>query len=373
MRRDVTVNILYTASTDGHLRSFHVPCLAGLLEHGHAVTAAAAGDGAGLPEGVRFVPVPFTKKALSPANLRAAGMLAGLLRRENFDLVLTHTSLAAFFTRLAVMLCRPRPYVINTVHGYLFSEDTPPLRRGALLLAERLTAGVTDEIVVMNDEDRRIARKCRLCRGTVHLIDGMGVPPERFGVPTPGERAAARRALGLPEGALVLLCAAEFSKRKNQAELLRAMESLPADVYLLLPGEGAELAACRALAASLGVADRVAFPGFAEDLRPYRCAADICVSASRSEGLPFHVTEAMGCGVPCVLSRVKGHADLLCGGGGLLYPIGDTGALVRAVLLLRSSPSLRQYHGALGAQRAQRYALPAVMEPLLSVYERERH
>jgi glycosyltransferase EpsD len=271
------------------------------------------------------------------------------------------------------MLSARRPRVVNVVHGYLFDDDTPPLRRWVMLSAERFTRGVTDEILVMNARDERIARENRLCRGEIALIPGMGVPLERYPAVSPEERAVAKKSLGLPEGAFVLVCAAEFSKRKNQALLLKALALLPEDVYLLLPGDGELLKNCRTLAVELGVDHRIRFPGHVKDVRPYLRAADVCVSASRSEGLPFHVMEAMGSGIPCVLSEVKGHEDLLSGGEcGLLYPYGDAAALAVAAEKLRKDTDLRRRLGAQGSERVKQYALEKAMSMILPRFLKAR-
>ena len=66
-----TPKILYTASSSAHLESFHLPYLAALRSLGWDVTAAAPGRGDALGEGVRFLPVPFTKSFVSPKNFRA--------------------------------------------------------------------------------------------------------------------------------------------------------------------------------------------------------------------------------------------------------------------------------------------------------------
>ena len=96
--------ILYTASSSAHLRSFHLPYLAALRAAGWQVTAAANGTPDALGDGVRFLAVPFTKSFVSFKNLRAAVLLARDIRAERYDVIVTHTSLAAFFTRLGVML-----------------------------------------------------------------------------------------------------------------------------------------------------------------------------------------------------------------------------------------------------------------------------
>lgn len=59
----------------------------------------------------------------SPRNFAAVIQLRRVLREEKYDMISVHTSLAAFFTRLAVMTCgKQRPIVMNTAHGYLFDR-----------------------------------------------------------------------------------------------------------------------------------------------------------------------------------------------------------------------------------------------------------
>ncbi len=371
--------VLYVASTFGHLRSFHVPYIRALAARGYRVTLVAAGDPVGLldrldaaADAVRVAPVPFVKKMSSPSNVAAARTIARMLRAGDVDLVLTHTSLAAFFARLGVRWSGRRDVrVVNTVHGYLFGEADAGMRHALLLQAERMTAGVTDAIVTMNAEDTRIATAHRLCRGPVVQVDGMGVPEAADPhAPSVDERAGARERLGVPAGAFVLLYAAEFSNRKNQRMLIEAMPSLPDDVVLALPGTGALRATCADLARDLGVAGRVLLPGFSDDLASWRAASDVCVSASRSEGLPFHVMEAMAAGLPLALSAVKGHVDLVEEGvNGLTFPAGDAAGFARVVMRLRDDPAERLAMGRASLERAPRYALERVMPQLMRIYE----
>lgn len=362
--------ILYVASTAAHLRQFHLPYLRALRDRGCAVTAAGAGEGTGLPEGVSFLPVPFEKRYLCRNNLRSLGILGRELKRGNYDLVAVHTSLAAFWTRLALgTMGHGRPRVVNTVHGYLFDKDSPAWKRALLLAAERLCAPVTDDLLVMNRQDLDIAQSHRLCRGQVALIPGMGVDLSGFHPAGGSERSEARRRFSLRPEAFVLLCAAEFSPRKNQAFLIRALRDLPDSVCLLLPGEGERRAECMALADALGLGERVRFPGQLPSVAPACLAADLYVSASRSEGFPFAVMEAMGCALPVLLSRVKGHEDLLSDPeAGRLYPFGDREAYVRGVRELMDDGALRARLGSNALRAVEPYTLERVLPQVLPRY-----
>lgn len=360
--------MLYAASTFGHLASFHKPYLAWLAEQGVTVHAAAGGKQTELPGVSRYVPVSFEKSMFSPRNFAAVMQLRRLIREEQYDMISVHTSLAAFFTRLAVLLCgRKRPVVMNTAHGYLFDRDTPGLKRELLLAAERMTAPVTDWLLTMNRQDERIARQYHLGRRIVQT-DGMGIDLARFKPPTADERARLRRQLSLEENQLVLVYAAEFSGRKHQSLLIEAMADLPERVVLLLPGRGAELEACKALAEKLDVSRRVRFPGFVSDIEDYYRASDVCVSSSRSEGLPFNVMEAMACGLPAVLTNVKGHEDLVRSGEtGELYPYDDRQAFCRAVRVMEET-AVRRTCGEKAERNVQKYGIDTVFPTLTRLY-----
>lgn len=198
----------------------------------------------------------------------------------------------------------------------------------------------------------------------------MGVDLRRFQA-AGATRQAVRDKLGLSEQDIALVYPAEFSERKAQATLLRALPLLPPQIKLLLPGSGARLEACRALADELGVTERVCFPGQVHDIPVWLGAADIAVSASRSEGLPFNIMESMACGLPVVASDAKGHTDLIGPENGLLFPRGDEAAFAAAIKQLAADAGLRARMGQAGREKMQRYALntvlPQVMERYLSV------
>lgn len=354
--------VLFTASTFSHIRHFHLPYLRRMGELGWTVHVACGGAPAEVPGAERVIDLPLQKRMAAAGNFRAAAILRREIKKERYDLISAHTSLAAFFTRLAVKGIKDRPQVVDTVHGYLFDDDTPALRRALLLGAERLTAPETDLLLVMNQWDLEAARRYRLGK-RVELIPGMGVDFAPLDAVGPADGRQLREELGMDDEAFVLVYPAEFSERKSQAVLLRAMAQLPENVTLVLPGSGALLGECKALAASLGVARRAIFPGEVEDMAPWYAMADAAVTASRSEGLPFNVMEALHCGLPVAASRVKGHTDLVRpGANGFLYPYGDSGACAAAVReLMALSPAEREAMAAAARASVAPYALEKVL------------
>ena len=231
--------VLFTASTYSHLATFHRPYLEAFRDMGWQVHTAAGGDLRPLPEADLTVLLPFEKKMTAPANFAAQRLLRGLMEQQSYDLVCTHTSLAAFFTRRAAAGLKDRPPLVNMVHGYLFDDDTPTLKRSVLLAAERLTAPQTDLLLTMNQYDYAQVVRRHLGRRVVN-IPGIGVDFALLDIPTPADRAALRTRLNITESDFLLVYAAEFSSRKHQSTLIDALALLPDQVKLCLPGSGVQ-------------------------------------------------------------------------------------------------------------------------------------
>lgn len=361
----MTGRVLVTASTLSHIRNFHLPYLRRFQELGYEVhVACGAADGQALddlPYVQKVIPLPFQKKITALKNFRAVSLLRRQMKETPYDLIVTHTSLAAFFTRLALPRLGRRARVVNMVHGYLFNEKRPGFKDRLLMWAERLTRSRTDLVLTMNQADYDYARAHRLGK-EVAFVPGIGVDFSKLEGSLQEDKATLRRILDIPQDAFVFLYAAEFSPRKNQALLIRALAQLPQRAILALPGQGALLESCQALARELGVADRVLFPGQVSEMGPWYALADAAVSSSYSEGLPFNIMEAMYAALPIAATAVKGHTDLLIPGkSGLLFPAGDTAACAKAMKKLLNDPKLCHRLG----QAAHKVVLPYALEEVL--------
>lgn len=322
--------ILYAASTMSHITNFHLDYIAALEAEGYIVKTMARGEGADYN-------IPLEKRYLSRDNDACRAEIKRILADERFDIIILNTSLAAFHIRR----CLPkthRPRVINLVHGYLFSRDTGFIKRNILLLAERLLASRTDEIIVMNEWDRAVAEKYRLCQGAVHFSRGMGaqvmpqaVSPEKL-----------RRELQCQDR-FVLCFVGELSDRKNQRFLIHAIneikEYIPGAV-LWLVGDGQGRDKLEELIDRVDLSESVMLLGRKENACDYMRACDLYVSASSIEGMPFNLIEAMGCGKTVLASRVKGHSDLIEDGrSGLLYELDNMREFVEAVVAFSKGES----------------------------------
>lgn len=190
--------------------------------------------------------------------------------------------------------------------------------------------------------------------GTLDFLAAHGVPEERRGLfpyaidaegfrdrsrLSPEERAAGRAALGAASDDRIVLSLAKFGPREAPWDLLRAFPAIAAtdpSARLALAGDGPERGALEAEARTLGIAARVAFPGYVPypELPALYGAADLFVHPAAEERWGVSVQEALACGLPVVASeRVGAARDLIePGKNGLRYPAGDAAALAQAIL-----------------------------------------
>jgi teichuronic acid biosynthesis glycosyltransferase TuaC len=173
-----------------------------------------------------------------------------------------------------------------------------------------------------------------------------------------------------------ILCAARLETHKGIDVLLRAFVLVVArrpDAHLTLAGSGALAAELKQLAGELGVAPSVTFAGA---LPPDRMAdalnrADAVALASRSEGLPLALLEAMAAAKPVVVTRAGGMPEVIRDDeNGLLAPTDDPDALAEALSRLACDAQLRARLGA-AAQlsfRQSRHHEGHVIPEILDLY-----
>ncbi len=203
------------------------------------------------------------------------------------------------------------------------------------LLCRRMTAAAlrdADAIVTVTQELRRMATDLGADPERTHSIpNGCDAATYR-----PMDRLEARRSLGLPEHATLLLQVGQILESKGVFDLWDAFGSLAARIaglQLALVGEGPAGDAVRARAASAGLAERLIMPGPrpAPEIAFWMNAADVVCLASHGEGCPNVVLEALSCGRPIVAANVGGIQELVNQRCGFLAPVRNPRAFAGAI------------------------------------------
>lgn len=360
--------ILFVASTLSHIENFHIPYLEQFKKQGYIVhVMGKPNNKSEILYADKIIPIPFEKSMFSLKNFIIAFKISNLIKDENYDIVSIHTSLAAFFTRLGIILCSKKPsLVINTVHGYLFDDKSSFLKKAIMLLAEKFTKCVTNIIIVMNSIDYNIATKHKLYKDNIYLVNGMGINLSLFPSVSHENRTLLRNKYNFSESDFLLVYVAEFSKRKNQKFLLDSINKLIKegfkDIKLLLLGDGKLLDELKIYSKNLGISNNVVFVGYSKDTCTYYQMSDVCVSSSRSEGLPFNIMEAMSVGLPIIASDVKGHSDLVIQNeNGFLFEYGNIDEFNNYVKTIYKDKNLQYKMGIKSSEFVKKYSLETVL------------
>lgn len=181
------------------------------------------------------------------------------------------------------------------------------------------------------------------------VVVSWGAMEERVDVVGNAVRTLAEPAPRPVTDRLRLLTAARLVPWKGIGSIIRAIRQLP-EASLEVVGEGPCRGEWEALARSLGVADRVIFTGTLppDELEQRMRAHDVFVLASRYEGLPHVLLEAMAAGLAVVATRAGGTAELVRDGDtGLLVEPNEEALYAALARLCRDAP-LRQRLGARG-------------------------
>jgi D-inositol-3-phosphate glycosyltransferase len=229
--------------------------------------------------------------------------------------------------------------------------------------AEADVIGCSDAICVScPEEERQFRRLYGDPDGRIEIVP----PAVEHAFFAPGDRAGARRAVGLPVDRPVILFVGRIQPLKAPDVAIRALGALhrfPDAVLAIVGGaSGAagdtEAEAARRLAVELGVSDRVLFvaPQPHHILSSWYRAADLVVVPSRSESFGLVALEAAACGVPVVASAVGGLLNIVHDGvTGWLVEGRDPDRYARAIAQILGDPVGAAAMGAAAAVRARRF------------------
>jgi glycosyltransferase involved in cell wall biosynthesis len=216
-----------------------------------------------------------------------------------------------------------------------------PLALAGLVLLARANARLGRNYVVLSRYLEQVVRG-HGTRAAVRVVPVYGVDTDLFR-PSREPRHVLRAKLGLPHDAVLAFFSSRIAPEKDGATVLEALRLLRKegrDVRLLHRSGGYREFVT--LAEQHDVADAVIATDAAHPVRELPLsyqASDLCIQASRDEGLGFSPLEALACEVPVVATAVGGLRETIVDGvTGWTYPLGDAGALAAAMAALLDHP-----------------------------------
>ena len=313
--------------------------------------------------------VPGTESALPYSSRRSAAQwwrtpwraFGAALRAERCEAMLVQEYEYARYDALALLAKLLRIHLFATFQGgdRTLSRLEGWVRPRTLRLARGL-------VVASGHERDRLMRAYRVLPPLADIPN----PIDADGWPI-GRRAEARAKLGLaPDLFLAITHGRVDIQRKGLDVLIEAWRRFARGTVtcrLVLIGSGQDNERFRAMLASTGMESidwHAHYTTDRDELRTWLSAADVYVSASRTEGMPVAPLEAMATGLPVVCTRAQGLPDIFALGeahGGILVPRDDAQAIADALRRLACDPNLAKALGAAGRSRVtDHFAIAAV-------------
>lgn len=315
--------------------------------------------------GVVSVPLRYPCDRLSAASVREIGQV---IRESGAELV--HAN-AAICARVAGK---------RTGVGVLFTRHCcfPPtgLFRIAPVrwLAGRLNRALSDAAIATAEVAAENLRAYGIPEREIHVIingsDAVRTVPE-------AELSAFRERYGMDADEYVIGICARLEACKGQDVFLRAakrlIEAFPqAKLRFLVVGSGSEEGRLRSLADRLGIARRVTFTGFLEDMAPVYRLLRVNVNCSRgTETSCLALSEGMSAGVPMVVSDYGGNPAMIGESlAGFLFRAEDDAMLAEVLGRIIQNPVLERQMRAAALERYQsHYTTERMTERVTALYQ----
>jgi glycosyltransferase involved in cell wall biosynthesis len=256
---------------------------------------------------------------------------------QGYGLAALAANLAGRVNRIptAMLVCSPveayyRCRKVHNAEGKQFKRQ----ELFALNVLARLNAFVGQQYIVLSDYLARVVRGHR-ARGPIAIIPIYGIDTSVFS-PASEPKNSTKARLGLPTTGALIFFSSRVAPEKDSETLLTAVRTLldkGRDLWLLHRSGGYQ--EFTRAAERFGIRARViatdAVHPHTQLPQDYQ-AADLCVQASRAEGLGFSPLEALACGVPVIAAAVGGLKETIRDGEtGWTYRAGDSAGLAKCI------------------------------------------
>jgi glycosyltransferase involved in cell wall biosynthesis/GNAT superfamily N-acetyltransferase len=290
--------------------------------------------------------------------------LTRLVRDGGWDVVHVHSPLPGAVARLATRTIprAKRPCLVTTEHNRWATHRAPTRWLNRLTSRwDDVSFAVTDEVrESMSGPVRRRAETLQ------HGIDVEETAKQS------AHRDDVRAELGIAVDEVLVGTVANFRPQKDYPNLLQAARLLAdrdVSVRFVAVGQGPQEAEIRKLQHQLGLDGRMILTGFRDDAVRVMAACDIFTLASKWEGLPVALMEALALGLPVVATAVGGVAEQLVDGeSALLVPPGDPTALADAIGRVVSDHDVRCSLACASTGRASDFDVRNAVTRIESVY-----
>ena len=287
----------------------------------------------------------FLERSINPLkDLLALIEIYRFIKRNNIDIVHTHSSKAGILGRFAARLAKVK-IILHTVHGWSFNDYQPVFARKFFIWMERFAAHFTDKLIVISNYDRQRGLNNHIGKEHKYHLIYYGIDDAEFSI----RDQNIRKELGINANTLVVGMISCLKPQKSPQDFIQLaflVNRVFPNVRFLLVGDGPLRKKIEGLISKSNLQAQVILTGWRRDIPRILSAIDVFVLTSLWEGLPVSVLEAMAASKSVVASRTGGIAEIVFEGKtGFLVEPKDTEEMAEKLMILLRDETLRKQMG----------------------------
>ncbi len=300
------------------------------------------------------------KRRVSPLyDLIAFFKLYFYLCKEKFDIVHTHTLKPEILGQIAAKLARI-PIIINTIHGFNFSQGKISLRQRFFLFLQRIAGYCSDLIFSISASVTNIAINKKVARPEQIRYLGRDINTDRFDPKkfSKEDILNKKKELGIDRNKKIIGIVARLVEDKGFYELFEALpmilKEIPNSLLIIIGPEEPEKKnrISPKIAKDLGISENILFLGERSDVNEIYPLMDVFVLPTHREGLGAVTLEASAMEIPVVVSNIGGCPETVENNKtGILIPLKDVGELAKAIIYILKNPDKAKRMGKNGRKK----------------------
>ena len=284
----------------------------------------------------------FGRRVSLGGDIKAFVTLVKEIRAFKPHVIHTHTAKAGFLGRIASIISLQPSIRVHTFHGHLLNGYFGSFKRRLVIIAERVLAIFTDELLAVGDKVRQDL-----------LAAGIG-NPKKFDLMPPGlkisqlpNKLESQEFYGITSSTLQCAFIGRVTRIKRPDRFLDVVSEIKkrgVAIEFFIAGDGELLKSCRERIA--GEELPVKILGWQSDIEKVLAAADIVLLTSDNEGTPLSLIQAGMAGLPVVTTRVGSVPEVVLDGiTGIITSL-EVQEIADALEKLANSNELRAQMGA---------------------------
>ncbi len=334
-------------------------------------------------------------------NLQSKGIKIWRLKHVVREINLWHDFLSSF--ELYALLCKSKPDIVHlnsskigstgaviswiykktknkelkiiyTVHGFVFLEPLPILRKKFYLWSERISGSFKDKIICVSEHDKIIGLNSHIANHqkfiTIH--NGIDLDESDFLSKNEAIKKLSGKIFHKIKNKKIIGTLANLYSTKGLEYLIRAAKKLthqnPALIFIVI-GEGMMRKSLEQKIQQLNLANKFFLPGYLPKAFRYLKAFDIFCLSSIKEGFPYTLIEALAAGLPIVTTRVGGVIEIVEPDvNGLVVPPQRPNELAKALQKILSNKNLQEKFNKNNLKKIKKFNLQGMIKKTEEVY-----